>query len=104
MEIKVYRHIYHKDVFLARNWHLCGGADTTEFYFATRDVVKAIENASRKGFMSWAHSFLDENGKTKLVAKMKDSKAVEIDGYTGTLVKELVFPVTEFECVILREV
>ena len=103
MEVKVYRHCCQKDIFLARNWHYCGGGATTEFYYATRDYIKAIANAEKEGFCSWMNSFLDEKGKTKLQAKMVEYKEVDIDGFTGTLEKELSFPVREFELVVLRE-
>lgn len=97
MEIKIYRHIYHKDIYLARNWNIVGGSETTEFYYATKDIIKAIDNANRTEFLSWTRSF------PHLVAKIKDSKEVDIDGYKGVLIKELSFPVVEFECVTLRE-
>lgn len=104
MEIKVYRHIYNKDIFLARNWQYCGGNEETEFYRATNSVLEAVDHASKKGFMDWTQSFLGKDGKTKLKAKIKDVKDVDIDGYKGTLVKELVYPVKEFELVVMKEV
>lgn len=104
LKIKVYRHIYHKNIYLCRNWSFCGGGPSTEFYYASRDLMKAITDANRKGFESWMNSFLDENGKTVLKAKMIDAKEVDLDGYKGKLEKELTFPAVEFELIELCEV
>lgn len=103
-KIYVYRHKYHKDIYLARNWHYCVGGPETEFYYATKDMITALKDTNRPDFLSWAHSFLDEDGKTMLKAHITDSKAVDIDGYTGTITKKLPFPVTEFEKVTFAEV
>lgn len=102
-KIKVYRHIYHKDLFLARNWNYCGGNYTTPFYYATHNLVEAVAAANREGFTSWFSNFLDESGKTQLIAKIVEEKEIEIDGYTGVLKKECCFPVYEFECIELTE-
>ena len=104
LKVKLYRHIYHKDIFLARNWSYCGGGETTEFYYATRNMHTALIDANKPDFLSWTNSFLDFDGKTKLKAKMIEEKTVDIDGYVGTLRKELVFPVSEFALVELAEV
>lgn len=103
MELKVYRHKRFKDIYLARNWSYCGGNSETPFYFATKEVVRAIQDAFIVGFTSWFNSFLDEDGVTKLTAKIEFEKEVEIDGYTGTLKKTEVFRVTDFECVELTD-
>ena len=103
-EFYVYRHKYHKNIYLARNWSYCGGNANTEFYYATKDMITALKDANCPNFLSWTHSFLDEDGKTMLKAQITDSKEVDIDGYTGTIAKELSFPVTEFEKVTFAEV
>lgn len=103
-EFYAYRHKYHKDIYLARNWSYCGGSPQTAFYYATKDIINALKDANRPNFLSWAHSFLGEDGKTMLRACMTDSKAIDIDGYTGTITKELSFPVAEFEKVTFAEV
>jgi hypothetical protein len=97
MEIKLYRHIYHKDIYLCRNWQYCGGGETTPFYFASRDLMQALKDANRAGFLSWKKTI------PNLVAKIIDTKEVDIDGYKGNLQKELAFPVAEFECVTFVE-
>lgn len=97
LKIRVYRHKFHKDIYLARNWNYCGGGPKTDFYFATRDLIVAIKDANRKDFMSWHNQFKE------LVAKIVDRKEVSIDGYTGTVTKELSFPVSDFEPVWLVE-
>lgn len=104
MTIKLFRHKVHKDIFLARNWSYCGGDENTEFYYATKDVFTAVKDANRPVFKKWFSSFLDEDGKTKLKARITDRKTVDIDGYFGTVEKELVFPVVDFELVELTEV
>lgn len=103
IKLKLYRHVYHKDIYLARNWSLCGGGAESEFYYATRDVMKALTDANRTDFESWMHRFLDDDKKTQLKAKMKDTKEVNIDGYKGIITKELVFPVKEFALVEIKE-
>ena len=104
LKIKLYRHIYHKDIFLARNWNYCGGDVNTPFYYATRSMRTALVDANEPDFLCWTNRFLDWDGKTELKAKMTDTKEVDIDGFVGTLKKELVFPVSEFVLVELAEV
>ena len=99
MKLKVYRHKRFKDIYLAKNWSYCGGQPDTPFYLATKDVFRAIIDANKENFTSWFNSFLDEDGNTKLTAKIELEKEVEIDGYTGTLKKTEVFRVTDFELV-----
>lgn len=104
----VYRHKERKDIYLVRDWSCCGGSATTDFYKATKDVLEAITSVLfglKRGerFDSWLDRFLDENGKTKLVAKIKDSKEFEFDGYKGTATKELTLRCADFETVILTE-
>lgn len=96
IEIKLYKHPCYEGIYLARNWHICGGNSETEFYYATEDVMVALESANKKGFESWMHSFLDDEGKTKLKAKITFSKEVDVDGYKGICKKEVVIPVKEF--------
>jgi hypothetical protein len=104
MKIKFYRHFYHKDIYLARNWGIAGGGPTTDFYYATKNFQEAISSANRKeDFEHWFHSFLDDDLKTKLTAKIVLSKEIEIDGYKGICTKTMEFPVHEFELVELVE-
>jgi len=102
----VYRHKYHKNIYLARNWSCCGGGNAnTEFYYATEDIFTALKDADCDNFLDWAkNGFLDDDGKTMLKAKITDRKTVDIDGYIGTITKKLSFPVTEFEKVTFAEV
>ena len=44
IEIKLYRHKIHKDIYLIRNWSICGGTPETEWFEATKSLKKAIEN------------------------------------------------------------
>jgi hypothetical protein len=108
IKLVVYRHKERKDIYLARNWGVCGGCETTDFYKATKYILEAIgsvANAESVGepFEHWFNSFLDENKKTKLVVKIRDTKEFEFDGYKGTATKEIVLRVADFERVELIE-
>jgi hypothetical protein len=105
----LYRHKERKDIFLVRNWSICGGTEDTDFYKATIDIIEAVRSASLQGRMNenfdhWFNSFLDNNGKTKLVVKVQEKKEFEFDGYKGTATKEIVLRVADFEKVELSEV
>lgn len=39
IELVVYRHKERKDIFLVRNWSICGGNETTDFYKATKQYA-----------------------------------------------------------------
>ena len=97
IELKLYRHKYFEDVYLARNYGYCGGNKDTPFYYGTQDVFEAIKSAQREDFLDW-HKRIDG-----LTAKFTDSKEIDIDGYKGTIEKEISSPVSEFEVVILEE-
>lgn len=104
MKLKVYRHMYFKDIYLARNWCICGGGPTTDFYYATENVMEAVASANKaEDFECWMHRFEDDNGKTKLKAKITLKKEIEVDGYKGLCHKEMEFPVYEFKCIELVE-
>lgn len=104
IKVKVYQHKEHKEVFLARNWQYCGGNANTPFYYATKKLTAAIVDANTPDFERWFESFLDNKGKTTLTAKMTESKYIEIDGFSGVVEKECVYPVREFKLVELSEV
>ncbi len=103
LRLFVYRHKYCKDIYLARNWSICGGSPNTDFYYATKDVITALKDAVRSDFIFWSRNFLDESGKTELKAIIVDSKEVDIDGYKGTITKRLEFSVADFEKISLVE-
>ena len=94
----VYRHKTEKDIYLARNWNICGGGAETDFYYATKNINLAIDHANREGFLSWTHGF---DG--KLTAKITLQKQMEFDGYVGTLSKTVNLSVLDFEKVTLTE-
>lgn len=54
--------------------------------------------------MDWAKRFSDGTGRTLLKAKIVDIIEANVNGYTGTLKKELVFDVADFEKVVFEEV
>lgn len=103
LRLFVFRHKYHKDIYLARNWSICGGGPNTEFYYATKDVITALKDAARSDFISWSRNFPSESGKTALKARIVDCKEVDIDGYKGTITKRLEFSVADFEKISLVE-
>ena len=45
IELKLYRHKYFEDVYLARNYGYCGGNKDTPFYYGTQDVFEAIKSS-----------------------------------------------------------
>ena len=97
IELSVYRHKTEKDIYLTRNWSICGGGPTTEFYYATKDINEAIKSANRDGFLSWTQGFRD------LTAKIILQKEMNFDGYTGKLEKKTSLPVSDFERILLVE-
>lgn len=96
LKISVYRHKTYKDVFLTRNWAVCGSCSDT--YRATNYLMNAIESANYRGNSNFAYYFSD-----KLTVEYKLKKEMEFDGYSGTLEKTLMLKVTDFEEVILSE-
>lgn len=104
LTIKVYRHKEEKNVFLIRNWGIFGGTKGTDFYKVTTDLIEAVKNVAiekniNSNFEEWMSHF---DG--KLYVKFKKKINVEVDGYTGTLEKEIKLYVQDFEKVILTEV
>lgn len=97
MEIKIYRHKTEKDIYLARNWHIVGGGPDTDFYFATKDFFRAIKDANTPEFINWT------KWDWHLKARITLTTDVNIDGYTGTLKKEVSYPVEDFELVTFAE-
>lgn len=103
IKLNVWRHKQHKDIYLVRNTVLCGGNVDSEFYKATRSIITAIKSAEDPNFEGWMGSFIGDDGKTELKARIVDCKDVEIDGYKGTLTKELKLLVKDFEKIQLVE-
>ena len=93
----VYRHKTEKDIYLARNWNICGGGESTDFYYATKNISTAIDHANKEGFLSWLRSF------PTLTAKITLQKQMDFDGYAGTLSKTASLPVSDFEKITLTE-
>ena len=107
IEINLYRHKEYKNIYLIRDWSLCGGGENTDFYKTTTNLKSAIENmynfrkddfSRSEDFMYWNNTF---NGKLKAKAILE--KEMDFDGYKGTLKKELMLPIDEFEKILLLE-
>ena len=114
IEIKLYRHKTYKDIYLIRNWCICGGSADTEWFEATKSLKKAIENVWGFDVKSNDYYLVDlekeikshffKNGKSELKARITLKKDLEFDGYKGTLTKEEIFAVNDFEPFILTEI
>ncbi len=114
-EIILYRHKIYKDIYLIRNWNICGGTPETEWFGATKSLKKAIEKLWRYDDKTQdyrlgdlkkeieEHFFDFEKGKSELKVKITLQKELEFDGYKGTLTKEETYPVSDFEPLILIE-
>lgn len=105
-QIALYRHKTQKGYYLARNRSIVGGNPGTAFYYATKDFVEALTSYQyfEDNFLDWAKRFSDGTGRTLLKAKIVDIIEANVNGYTGTLKKELVFDVADFEKVVFEEV
>ena len=104
LSVKVYRHKTEKDVYLMRNWGLCGGGPDSDFYKATTNLIDAIQNTScevrcKEEFEHWMEAF----GGNLYVKHIK-KREMQFDGYEGTLTKEIKLYVRDFEKVTLKEV
>lgn len=99
MRLKFYRHKTYKNLFLKKGNEFYGD-ENTQFYDVTLDVLEAIKSLAAYGFnfMEWYVKF--PNNKTKVIL----TKEVDIDGYKGTLTKELELSISDFELVELSEV
>lgn len=114
IKIKLYRHKTYKDIYLIRNWCICGGSADTEWFEATKSLKEAIDNLWRYDGKTQEYFTEDlekeikrrffEDGKSLLKAKITLKKNLEFDGYKGTLTKEEVFAVNDFEPFILTEI
>ena len=99
LKVRVFRHKTYKNVFLTRNWCVCGACSDT--YKTTDNLLSAIENANNPYHMerSKFDSFFRDNMTVEFTLK----KEMEFDGYSGTLEKKVNLKVTDFEEVILTE-
>lgn len=99
-EIVIYRHKTNKDIYLIRNWYICGGGPDTDWFKATKDIYEAIEN-SKKNNKTIEEAYNTRAFPNELKAKIIVDKKFEFDGYKGILEKELVFKVSDFEKITL---
>ena len=110
MQIKFYRHKTYRDIYLKRNWNICGSPDA-EWWKATNDLIEALNSMKRykEGKDIWVdveeayHEHYFENGHSRLKAKITLKKEFDFDGYVGELKKELILPLDDFELVTLEE-
>ncbi len=112
LKLKIYRHKIYKNIYLIRNWAVCGSPEAD--WFKTTKSIKEYfdkyenydgrtldeeykENINEKGFA------FDRDGKCRMTADAVLKKDFDFDGYKGKLEKLLKLPITEFECIILEE-
>lgn len=100
-EIAIYRHKTNKDIYLIRNWYVCGGSPDTEWFEATKDIYKAIKNSRNNANETIEEAYNTRAFPNELKAKIIVDKEFEFDGYKGILKKELVFKVSDFEKITL---
>lgn len=100
-EIVIYRHKTNKDIYLIRNWHICGGGPDTEWFEATKYIYEAIKNSRNNDNRTIEEAYNSRAFPNELKAKIIVEKDFDFDGYKGTLKKELVFKVADFEKITL---
>lgn len=97
-DLYVYRHKERKDLYLKRDWAICGGNSDTAWYKVTRNLDEALYSI-RRGLEWDAEPF---ESRFRVFDKdtyviVTDTKEFEFDGYKGTLEKKSKLFVTEFE-------
>lgn len=99
LKVSVFRHKTYKEVFLTRNWCVCGVCSGT--YKTTDNLLSAIENANNQ--FHTKRSKFDDFFRDNMTVEYTLKKEMEFDGYSGTLEKKVNLKVTDFEEVILTE-
>ncbi len=112
LELKIYRHKIYKDIYLIRNWCVCGSPEANWFkgtknikeYFDNYETYdgKTLDKEYEERINDKSFTF-DKDGKCRTTADITIKKDFDFDGYKGKLEKVLRLPINEFECVILRE-
>lgn len=101
-KVIVYRHKVEKDLYLARDWTYRCGNDKTPFYFATYDIIRAIQDANTTDTLNHRYDFCEFIHFAK-EAKITKEREFDFDGYKGVLKKEFVYPISEFEKITLSD-
>lgn len=100
-EVVIYRHKTNKDIYLIRNWYICGGGPDTDWFKATKDIYEAVKNSKNNNNKTIEEAYKSRAFPDELKAKITVDKEFEFDGYKGILTKELVFKVSDFEKITL---
>ncbi len=112
LKLKIYRHKIYKDIYLIRNWGVCGSPEA-DWFKATKSIReyfdnykaydgKTLDKEYEERINSKSFTF-DKDGKCRMTADVVLKKDFDFDGYKGKLEKLLKLPIDEFECVILEE-
>lgn len=101
-ELYVYRHKERKDIYLIRNWSICGGNENSDWYRTTKFLDEALANIRfhLDNIGRFEEHFICFGKET--YAKVTDTQDFEFDGYKGTLTKETKLYTSEFEKVPVR--
>lgn len=103
IEIKLYRHKTYKEIYLIRNWQVCGGGSDTNWFSTTTRFYEAVDNSIRydedieKEYSDKLYSYPENKAKAIL------TKEMDFDGYKGKLQKALMLPIADFELIKLVE-
>ena len=103
VKIRFYRHKTHKNLYLKRNRYICGGGPNTEWFKATTDFFEALESFKDIDVEEEYKGIFYSNGHSELKAKIVLKKYIDFDGYKGTLEKEEIYPLDDFELITLVE-
>lgn len=112
LKFKIYRHKIYKDIYLIRNWGVCGTPEANWFkatksikeYFNNYESYngKTLDKAFQERINDKSFTF-DRDGKCRTTADITVKKDFNFDGYKGKLEKVLRLPIDEFECIVLKE-
>lgn len=106
IKLVIYRHKERHDVYLVRNFSIVGGNPNTDFYKATKSILEALESSNGlRGdeFERFFYSFADDDGNSRLIAKLEEQKQISVDGFVGVGTKTECFAVKDFEKIELTE-
>ncbi len=108
LNFTVWRHKYHRDKFLVFEYDYENKAITNKPcpFTVTNNVLDAIANVQHcdeycGGFTNLYEKYVYSEFWNTIV--LKDSKEVDLDGYIGTVTKEIQLPLGDFEKVNLIE-
>ena len=111
MEIKLYRHKKYKNIYLKRNWHICGSPEAS-WWDATNKLYEALQSYRKYEKNEYIEvdiekefeSFRNNDWFPRYITKYTFEKEMDFDGYKGIFKKEEILPLSDYELVVLKEV